>query len=58
MNRVEKEFDHKYPGKRADIRNHILKELKRIRIVGFPERNDLSGMAASLTKNILTILEE
>lgn len=58
MNRTEKEFDVKYPGKRAQIRNHILKELRRIRIVGFPERTDISGMAASLTKNILTILEE
>ena len=58
MNRTEREFDQKHPGKRAQIRNHILKELRRIRIVGFPERPDISGMAASLTKNILTILEE
>ena len=58
MNRTEKDFDVKHPGKRAQIRNHILKELKRIRLIGFPERNDISGMAASLTKNILTILEE
>ena len=58
MNNNEREFDIKYPGKRAAIRNHILKELKRIRIVGFPERRDISGMAASITKNIITILGE
>ncbi len=58
MNRIEKEFDVNYPGKRAEIRTHILKELKRLRQLGFPDRNDLSGIAASLTKKILTILEE
>lgn len=58
MNRIEREFDRDNPGKRRQIRAHILKELQRIRVVGFPERNDLSGIAASITKNILNILEE
>ena len=57
MNRIEKEFDAKCPGKRKEIRTLILKELKRIRLIGFPERSDISGIAAAITKNILNILE-
>lgn len=58
MNRNEKEFDQKHPEKRAKIRNLLNKELKRLRRLGFPERNDISGIAASMTKNIINILEE
>ena len=58
MNRNEKEFDQKHPEKRTRIRNLLNKELKRLKLVGFPERTDISGIAASMTKNIINILEE
>ena len=57
MNRNEREFDRKYPGKRIKIMNLLKDELRRLKQIGFPTYH-VSNIADCLTKHVINILED
>ena len=55
LNTNELDFDHKFPGLRKKITVFLSRELKNLKIIGFPDY-DLHSIAKTYTKNIINLL--
>ena len=55
LSRNELEFDIKFPGLRKKIIIFLTRELRNLKIIGFPDY-DLMNIAKTFTRNIINLL--